>query len=38
MEDLVDKADKSFSCGVGRVVEEFNAEQLHQVLRQLMLL
>lgn len=37
MEDSVDKGNMSFSCGVDRIVEEFNAEQLHQVVRLLML-
>ena len=33
MEGAIDGANMSFSCRIDRIVEEFNAEQLHQVLR-----
>ena len=32
MENFSDKTNMRFSCGVDRIVEEFNAEHLHQVL------
>jgi len=35
MEDHGDETKMRFSRGIDRIVEEFNAEHLHQVLRDL---